>query len=177
MEWDHVVVAGVSAGLFPHRLAEDVEEERRVLHVAVTRGRETVTLLVDRGRPSPMVEELFGRAAHTPAPPPRSAERLSAGSAAGVRRRPAPADPGAGEGPSDPALEEALRVWRRQRATADGVPAYVVFADRTMRAIASRRPTTLVALRQVDGIGPTKLELYGEDILSVVAASSPEPDG
>jgi DNA helicase-2/ATP-dependent DNA helicase PcrA len=65
-EWDHVVVAGVNAGLFPHRLAEDVEEERRVLHVAVTRGRETVVLLADRSRPSPMLAELEGRAPRRP---------------------------------------------------------------------------------------------------------------
>jgi superfamily II DNA helicase RecQ len=45
-----------------------------------------------------------------------------------------------------------------------------VFPDRTMRAIAAAKPATLVALRAVDGIGPTKLEAYGEDILALVAA-------
>ncbi|MHB1534484.1 MAG: ATP-dependent helicase, partial [Acidimicrobiales bacterium] len=65
-EWDRVVVYGVSAGLFPHRLAEDVEEERRVLHVAITRGRERVVVLADRGRPSPFLAEMEGPAPRRP---------------------------------------------------------------------------------------------------------------
>jgi superfamily II DNA helicase RecQ len=51
------------------------------------------------------------------------------------------------------------------------VPAYVVFSDKTLQAIVSARPATLAALRRVDGIGPTKLELYGEDVLALVAAA------
>src|SRR5690606_23221585 len=43
-EWDRVVVFGVSEGLLPHRLSDDVEEERRVLHVGITRGRSHVTV-------------------------------------------------------------------------------------------------------------------------------------
>ena len=56
-EWDRVAVFGVTGGLMPHRLAEDEEEERRVLHVAVTRGRHRVALLVDETRPSPFRSE------------------------------------------------------------------------------------------------------------------------
>jgi ribonuclease D len=68
-------------------------------------------------------------------------------------------------------LEAALRTWRRARAGQDQVPAYIVCSDKTLRAIVAARPATLVALRRVDGIGPTKLDLYGEEILAVVAAS------
>ncbi|MGQ0831550.1 MAG: ATP-dependent helicase, partial [Microthrixaceae bacterium] len=68
-EWDRVVVFGVSDGLMPHRLASDVEEERRVLHVGITRGRERVLVLGDRSRPSPFLAELGGAAARDPDPP------------------------------------------------------------------------------------------------------------
>ncbi len=72
-EWDHVAVFGVTDGLLPHRLAEDHEEERRVLHVAITRGRRRVVVLGDAERPSPFLDELAGTApASTPG---RAAER------------------------------------------------------------------------------------------------------
>ncbi|MBO0730668.1 MAG: HRDC domain-containing protein, partial [Acidimicrobiaceae bacterium] len=69
--------------------------------------------------------------------------------------------------------EKSLRAWRRDRSRQDGVPAYIVFSDKTLRAIVSARPATLAALRRVDGIGPTKLELYGDDVLALVAAAQP----
>jgi DNA helicase-2/ATP-dependent DNA helicase PcrA len=177
MEWDRVALYGLTAGILPHRLAEDVEEERRVLHVAITRGRHRVAVLADAGRPSPFVDELTGVAPHQAEPPPPVA--APSGSAIGAEprssrpgRRDAGGDPArSGAVPSDdPVLEEALRGWRRERAGRDKVPAYIVFSDRTLRAIVSSRPVTLAALRRVDGIGPTKLELYGEEILTVVAA-------
>jgi DNA helicase II / ATP-dependent DNA helicase PcrA len=176
MEWDRVAVYGVTAGIVPHRLAEDEEEERRVLHVGVTRGRRQVAVLVDAARPSAFVDELAGTAPHQAAGVRRRVTAPAAGAAtAGTARRrdgrsgrpSEPAETG------DPALEEALRTWRRERAKQDGVPAYIVFADRTLQAIAARRPVTLVALRAVDGIGPTKLEMYGEDVLALVAAAGP----
>jgi ATP-dependent DNA helicase RecQ len=72
----------------------------------------------------------------------------------------------AGGGP----LFDSLRQWRRQRAAADGVPAYVVFHDATLAQIAERKPRTLADLRSVSGVGPSKLERYGKDVLEVVAA-------
>ena len=61
-EWDRVAVFGVTEGLVPHRLAEDVEEERRVLHVAITRGRHRVAVLTDNTRRSRFLDELAGTA-------------------------------------------------------------------------------------------------------------------
>lgn len=58
MEWDHVLVYGAQKGLWPHRLAEDVEEERRVFHVAITRGRKDVVIIADTDEPSRFVKEL-----------------------------------------------------------------------------------------------------------------------
>lgn len=57
-EWDRVLVLDVREGILPHRLAQDVEEERRILHVAITRGRQEVAVLTDRARPSRFIEEL-----------------------------------------------------------------------------------------------------------------------
>ena len=74
-------------------------------------------------------------------------------------------------GPEDPPLLEALQAWRRDRARADGVPAYVVAHDATLLAIAEDRPGTLAALRRVKGMGPAKLESYGEEILAVIEAT------
>ena len=58
MEWDHVIVYGAQKGLWPHRLADDVEEERRVFHVAITRARKDVVIIADTDHPSKFVKEL-----------------------------------------------------------------------------------------------------------------------
>ena len=63
----------------------------------------------------------------------------------------------------------ALREWRRQRARTDGVPAYVVFHDRTLAEIASRLPAGAGELALVPGVGPAKLERYGDEVLAVVS--------
>jgi hypothetical protein len=58
MEWDFVVVYGASEGTMPHDLAEDVEEERRVFHVAVTRARRAAIVLGESERPSRFIAEM-----------------------------------------------------------------------------------------------------------------------
>lgn len=63
-----------------------------------------------------------------------------------------------------------MRAWRTERARADDVPAYIVFSDKTLRAIARSLPTSARELRRCDGIGPAKLERYGDDLLAIVAA-------
>jgi DNA helicase-2/ATP-dependent DNA helicase PcrA len=70
--------------------------------------------------------------------------------------------------PDDP-LYAALKRWRLQRATADDLPAYVVFHNSTLAEIAGRRPRDLSELGVVPGVGPAKLERYGADVLRVVA--------
>ncbi|MCL2092442.1 MAG: DNA helicase RecQ [Micrococcales bacterium] len=66
-------------------------------------------------------------------------------------------------------LFEALRAWRAGVAREQGLPAYVVFHDATLRDIATRRPADLEALSQVGGVGAAKLERYGPGVLAVVA--------
>ena len=63
-EWPCVLVYAVNQGLFPHRLAEDQEEERRILHVAITRARKHCVLLAEVNNLSPMLAEM------QPPPPP-----------------------------------------------------------------------------------------------------------
>ena len=65
-------------------------------------------------------------------------------------------------------LFERLRAWRAARAKEQGVPAYVIFHDATLREIATHRPTSLQDLGSLPGIGEKKLTTYGEDVLTVL---------
>ncbi|MGW5028237.1 RQC domain-containing protein, partial [Streptomyces albidoflavus] len=64
---------------------------------------------------------------------------------------------------------EALRAWRAAQAREQGVPAYVIFHDATLREITAARPTTLDALGQIGGIGDKKLQNYGPGVLETLA--------
>ena len=64
----------------------------------------------------------------------------------------------------------ALRAWRMAVAKDEGIAAFVVAHDSTLAAIADARPSSLAALRRVKGMGPSKLEKYGEGILTTLAA-------
>ena len=70
--------------------------------------------------------------------------------------------------PEAEAPEAALRAWRLERSRRDKVPAYVVLSDRHLQGIAVARPASLQELRALPGIGPTKLEAYGDEILAVL---------
>jgi DNA helicase-2/ATP-dependent DNA helicase PcrA len=136
------------------RAAADPEEERRLLYVGITRARRHLYLswpLEPRSTPSPFLAEI-GVAS---APLPRAETR---------RERPAVATPVGGP------LFDRLRDWRRERAKADGVPAYVVFHDATLAAIADERPPDRAALASVSGVGPAKLERYADEVLAIVAS-------
>jgi ATP-dependent DNA helicase RecQ len=72
---------------------------------------------------------------------------------------------------ADEALLARLRDLRRTISKAEQVPAYVVFADRTLAEMAVRRPTTAAAMGQIRGVGPVKLEKYGERFLEVLRSA------
>ncbi len=77
---------------------------------------------------------------------------------------------------ADPVVEQVLRTWRSERSRRDSVPAYIVLSNATLSGIAAAQPRSLAMLRRVDGIGPVKLDLYGEEILALlegVVAASP----
>jgi ATP-dependent DNA helicase RecQ len=69
---------------------------------------------------------------------------------------------------ADAPLFEALRTWRRERAAEQGVPPYVIFHDTTLAAIARGRPATADALAKISGVGVSKLDRYGADVLRLV---------
>ena len=68
----------------------------------------------------------------------------------------------------DEALFQTLRDLRRELADRQGVPAYIVFSDKVLREMAAQRPRTAADLLEVSGIGPAKLERYGEAFLEVL---------
>jgi len=159
-EWPHVVVHEAGADLFPHRLAADREEERRVFHVAVTRCSESLTVVAGTP-PSPFIAELTTPFDPTAAPPtpPKAPVR--------DRGKPAPTPLSA----DDAALREALRGYRSAESSAGGVPAYVIFNDATLDDLIARRPTTERELLRVKGIGPVKIEKHGTVILEIINGS------
>ena len=64
---------------------------------------------------------------------------------------------------------ERLRAWRSRTAQSASVPAYVVFTDATLQAIAETRPASLRELSALPGIGARKLDLYGADVLAAIS--------
>lgn len=161
-EWDHVVVHDATSGLVPHRLAADLEEERRVFHVALTRCRLTGTVVA--GSPaSPFLDQMM-----KPAPPlPEGAEEPVPDPAFQVPARSASAGQSA-------AAFERLRDWRWEKAREQGRPAFTVFHDTTLQDIASSGARTLAELARIKGVGPVKLENFGDEILAVLDAGGGE---
>jgi DNA helicase II / ATP-dependent DNA helicase PcrA len=141
LEWDAVFLPRLEEGELPVRRG-NVDEERRLLYVGLTRARTHLTLTWS-GRPSRFLREL--------------------GVAAGPARR---EKPGAVDLTS---VGKALREWRIERARADGVPAYVVFHDSTLAEIERLLPGTIGELGRVSGVGPAKLERYGDAVLAVLS--------
>ncbi len=73
----------------------------------------------------------------------------------------------------DEATFEALRVWRLAVAGATKVPAYVVFTDATLTAIAEKTPGNAAELATISGVGATKLDRYGDDVLAILGGADP----
>ena len=163
-EWDRVAVYGAVAGLMPHRLSEGYEGERRVMHVAITRARDRCAVLADAERPSPFLAELRGEAKQAATKPTVTAAVLGRATARSRARADGGAEPTLEETPAS----EALRAWRTQRSREDRVPAYVVLSNRQLHGIAVAMPADAAELLACDGIGPSRLERYGEDILAVL---------
>ncbi|MGW2549468.1 ATP-dependent DNA helicase UvrD2 [Streptomyces sp. NPDC001635] len=206
LEWDAVFVVGVAEGMMPityARTDEQVEEERRLLYVGVTRAREHLHLswalsrspggrpnrrpsrFLDGLRPGSSgtagraatggrggVERGFSTAGTTPAPrrtnrtPARCrvcGRTLSdAGEMKLMRCDDCPSD-------MDEGLYERLRAWRAVQAQRSGQPAFCVFTDRTLVAIAETAPGDPGELARVPGVGARKLNRYGADVLALCA--------
>ena len=93
-------------------------------------------------------------------------DRRGAGSAARAAAR-SPVELSA----ADEAVLQRLKQWRREQASSQGVPPYVVFHDRTLAELAGRRPSNREELAGVSGVGSAKLERYGDALLQVLAGA------
>jgi DNA helicase-2/ATP-dependent DNA helicase PcrA len=191
LEWDAVFLCGVVEGTLPITYAMDspdaVEEERRLLYVGMTRARRHLAVSWAQARnpggrasrrPSRFLDTLRPR---TPSdvereaggPRRRKGKAASACRVCGATLTTVPERKvGRCAGcPSsyDEALFEQLRQWRAETAKAESVPAYVVFTDLTLQAIAEVLPGNSAQLLGINGIGRAKQERYGDAVLGLVA--------
>jgi len=184
LEWPVVFLAGLEQGLVPIGHAEgeaERAEELRLFYVGVTRARRELhcswaqrrtfgARTVGR-RPSPFLEPVQAVvAALADGQAPQAWRDYLAEGRRQVRRA-RDRRPSLAVGTrADPAVLDALRSWRSEVARAAGVPAYVVFHDTTLAAVAEARPRDRDGLLALPGLGPLKVERYGADLLSLVAS-------
>ncbi|MEN3345260.1 MAG: ATP-dependent helicase UvrD/PcrA [Arthrobacter sp.] len=194
LEWDAVFLVGLSEGLMPISFAdtpEAVDEERRLLYVGITRAREHLFLswstartpggranrkpsrFLDGLRPDSVASSSIrgnGPAPRRKAAVPASCRVCGTMLSGGAERKVGRCSQ------CPPSYEEqtfdALRQWRKEVALAADVPAFVVFTDATLTAIAEARPESLEQLAGLAGVGPSKLEKYGEAVLAVLVEST-----
>lgn len=167
LEWDAVFIVGLSEGLLPISLAETehaIAEERRLLYVAITRAREHLTLSFARARKE------GGRSTRKRT---RFLEKWWPDGAATPRRRASSAQARADLDADQAMLFEALKQWRLTIAQETSKPAFTVLVDSSLVQIATTRPRTLGELASVNGIGASKLDKYGAQVLAIVEETSP----
>ncbi|MEU4726990.1 ATP-dependent DNA helicase UvrD2 [Streptomyces sp. NPDC023588] len=205
LEWDAVFLAGLTDGMIPITYAktdEQIEEERRLLYVGVTRARLHLTLswALSRApggrasrRPSRFLNGLRPGSAAPGSGPGSAAERgargkrgrrgpvlcrvcgktlTEAGELKLMRCEDCPSD-------MDEGLYERLREWRADQAKEQGLPAYCVFTDKTLMAIAEAAPGEAGELSMISGVGGRKLERYGAEVLAICTGQEPggeDPD-
>ena len=165
LEWDAVFLVGLTDGTVPIQHATtpaQIEEERRLLYVGVTRAREQLSLTwayarspgQRKGRkPSRFLDGIIAAPARELSATPK-------------RRTQAPEA-------ADAELFGRLRVWRRAQAEAQRVPPYVIFSDATLVAIADAKPANRMAMARIAGVGPVKLQRYAEPVLAVLGGAEP----
>lgn len=162
LEWDAVFLVGLTDTTLPYQHATtpaQIDEERRLLYVGITRAREHLALSWALARspgqrrsrqPSRFLDGL------RPSTPPVVTAK---------RSRPKRAEA------QDAELFGRLRDWRRAQAAGQSVPPYVVFSDATLVAIADARPSSRAGLAQISGVGPTKLTRYADAVLAVIGGA------
>ncbi|MDN5725707.1 MAG: HRDC domain-containing protein, partial [Propionibacteriales bacterium] len=204
LEWDAVALVGVHEGTLPFVLAQspaEVAEERRLLYVGITRAREHLQISWSRSRnggnkrnPSRFLDTL--RPAESVsirgggATASRTRQQRRTAQAQTCRRgglhlesaaerklgRHTGCDPTYDEG-----LLDLLKEWRRQEAAEQKLPAYCIFTDATLTALAEAEPVDERGLLKIHGLGRVKVDKYGEHVLTIVdnarSERSSEKDG
>ncbi|MDY6055148.1 ATP-dependent DNA helicase UvrD2 [Micrococcus sp.] len=198
LEWDAVFLVGLSEGLMPISFADtpaEVDEERRLLYVGITRARQHLAMtwpLARAGgrasrRPSRFLRAvdptLGGTREHSPARTAAAARpRRRGASVATCRSCGRVLETGAERkvgrcvdcpATYDEAVLATLRDWRTTTARAEKVPPFVIFTDATLEVIAETMPTTPAELITVKGVGKTKLDRYGSDVIELLHGPTP----
>ncbi len=191
LEWDAVFLCGLQEGSMPITYADTpaaVEEERRLLYVGITRGRVHLWLSWSlarnpggqaRRKPSRFLAGLRPASQTDRAESSEPRRTRKSGKRAAVCKqcqRPLTGSSERNRGycsecpvPYDEELFELLRAWRKEQADAQSVPAFVVFSDATLEALAEVKPTNRTSLRSIHGIGQAKLEKYADELLRIIA--------
>jgi DNA helicase-2/ATP-dependent DNA helicase PcrA len=187
LEWDVVFLVGLVDGTLPIQHADGdehaIEEERRLLYVGITRARRQVALSWALARqPGGARRRRRSRFLYGLVPEHHPASRIAVSERGGAKPRcrvcgspligvDALKLRRCGDCPSDVDTEllDRLRTWRSDEARDQQVPAYVVFTDATLTAIAEHRPADRAALVGIPGIGARKLDRYGAAVLALVA--------
>ena len=192
LEWPVVFVVGASDGLLPISMAKtpaEVEEERRLFYVALTRARDLLTVSWAAARtpgargsrkPSRFLDGVLDHP-DAPRPSPGAGPRRTGRRSATVYAEcrvcgqglvsPREQRLGRHEGcPSaaGPDLLAALRTWRREQARQQGTPPYAILTDAALDAVAERCPRTEEELLAVPGIGPGKMASFGQELLTLL---------
>ena len=173
LEWDAVFLPALEEGTLPIRQAtepDQLAEERRLLYVGITRARRHLWLSWATARTGSSGREgRRSRSRFLDGLVPASARTMHVTGASARTGTPAKVSAVPKVDPADRSpLSNALRAWRTARARADAVAPFIVFHDATIEAIATSRPRSIAELRRVPGVGPTKLDRYGEEIIGVV---------
>lgn len=195
LEWDAVFCCGVQDGTVPIVYAEQggarpdaVEEERRLLYVGLTRARKDLMVSwsaarnpgqAPRRQPSRFIVPMLPEGQR---PQPARARTKVARCRECLQPLTSAAEKKRGRCAHHPvrydeALFDRLKAWRLETAREAGedgkpLPAYVVFTDATLELIAEQKPATRGALAKVSGVGPSKIERYGDAVLALVAEAS-----
>jgi DNA helicase-2/ATP-dependent DNA helicase PcrA len=182
LEWEAVFLVGLTDGTLPIQHAEtpeEIEEERRLFYFGVTRARTRLGISwalsrTEGGRRSRKRSRFLTGLVPESAPQSRGRAAGRCRLCGGPLSTPAELKTGrcrSCPSTADPDLVEALRSWRKTTSSQASVPAFVVFSDATLLAIAERRPTDRTALLAIPGIGRTKLDAYGSDVIEIVTAT------
>jgi DNA helicase II / ATP-dependent DNA helicase PcrA len=184
LEWDVVFCVGLQDGTLPITYADTpaaIEEERRLLYVGVTRARRELRLSWSAARnpggrgtrkPSRFLDPLLPDSARPAEPSARRRGAMTCRECGRPLTTPQEKKRARCEdcpASYDEELFERLREWRKGRAEEEKVPAFVVFNDATLQLIAEVRPSSERELLKISGIGRSKLEKYGEDVLGLLA--------